>query len=264
MRCCRRTVTADRGAAVELRRKRAPLVVAVVFLLLGLWVLVLAESPTVIAVVGAVLLVAFNGGRLVAAVVRPFRFRIGADGLDVRVAGLNRLVPWHEIDAVVLRRPAAGAGRSPWLLLVPAAGTLDRPLTERSPVDGRSGLLLLDLGTVRQPVDEITAALVRFGGGRFVDGRQHGRAAFETPMFTTSLRGYDERQIDELVGLGRDALASGIPAQRSAAKAQIDSARTDLAAALRGYHAEEVDAYLDRLAAELGGEADRVSGGGPG
>ncbi|GAA0403567.1 DivIVA domain-containing protein [Micromonospora gifhornensis] len=238
---------------MDVRQKRAPLLLAGVLFLFGLSVLVLADEPSLLAVVGGVLFVAFNGWRLVTAVVRPFRFRIDADGLDVRVTGLRRTLAWHEIDAIVLCRPAA-TGPAPWLLLVPAAGVLDRPLTEPSPVDGRKGLLLLDLGTVRQSVDEVTAALIRFGGGRFVDGRQHRRPASEPPSFTTSLRGYDRRQIDELVGQGLEAFASGVPAQRSAVRARIDSARTDLAVSLRGYDIAEVDAYLDRLSADLADE----------
>ncbi|MEU6020552.1 DivIVA domain-containing protein [Micromonospora sp. NPDC047134] len=234
---------------MDLTRKRTQLVMAVGYLLLGLWLL-LTPGSELLAMIGGGLLVVAGGGLLVVAVVRPFRFRIDADGLDVRVPGLRRMLAWHEIDAIVLCRPP-GPRWSPWLLLVPAAGVLDRPLTDPSPVDGRKGLLLLDLGTVRQPVDEVTAALTRFGGGRFVDGRRHRQPTAEPPSFTTSLRGYDKAQIDELVGRGLDAVASGIPTQRAAVRAQIESARTDLAVSLRGYDTTEVDAYLDRLSADL-------------
>ncbi|TCB90999.1 DivIVA domain-containing protein [Micromonospora zingiberis] len=246
---------------MELTRIRPSLPLGVILLLLGPALLWWADSPTVMTAAVAVAAVVF-GVRMVTAALRPFRFRIGADGLDLRVAGLNRMVPWHEIDAIVLSQPAAVAGSSPSLLLVPATGAVDRPLTGRSPIDGREGLALLDLGTVRQPAAEVAAALARFGGRRFLDARQHP-TGLELPSFTISLRGYDMRRVDELVELGQTALASGVPAQRSAIKTQIDTARTALPPTLRGYYTAEVDAYLDRLSAELAGEPG-VSGGGPG
>ena len=62
---------------------------------------------------------------------RPFRFRIGTDGLDLRVAGLNRLVAWAEIDMVVLDQPLPSGGRkqrAASVLLVPTtASTQTRP-----------------------------------------------------------------------------------------------------------------------------------------
>ncbi|WP_341719244.1 DivIVA domain-containing protein [Micromonospora sp. FIMYZ51] len=275
---------------------------------------------------------------------RSFKFHIGADGLTLRVAGLNRLVPWAEIDTLILDR----SQQSTILLLVPAvASTIDRPLTARSPIDGREALLLLDLDRVRQPADEVAAALARFGGNRFVDLRQQppehpdgeadfdhtdvladlnryadllrrGQRALESGQaaqrrvvkaevdaeratlatlpaghpqarmkklldelsatlgeedggapsthgpqrlgaefevaFTTALRGYEKRHVDQLVELGQNALAAGSPARRSAVKLEIDAARAALPVALRGYDSAQVDAYLERLSAALASE----------
>ena len=65
------------------------------------------------------------GGGLVAIGLRPFRFHIGVQGLTLRLAGINRLVPWAAIDAIVIEQPEPGRSSrnpAPRLLLVPAEG----------------------------------------------------------------------------------------------------------------------------------------------
>ncbi|GIJ27046.1 hypothetical protein Vqi01_22080 [Micromonospora qiuiae] len=90
-------------------------------------------------------------------------------------------------------------------------------------------------------------------GHRFTGTRENPRADFEV-AFATALRGYDKRQVDELVGLGQNALATDVPTQRRVVRTQLDTARAALPIALRGYDIAEVDAYLERLSAALGGE----------
>jgi DivIVA domain-containing protein len=188
---------------------------------------------------------------------RPFRFRIGEQGVDVRRYGIKRLVSWSEIDALVLEQPPriGAADRhhqlpSARLLLVPVGGTdLFEPLDQKSPVDNRPARRLLDCDDVREPVDEIAAALTRFGGARFVDHRGHGPAPRADVDFTVVLRGYEPAPVDELIRLGRQALDSADPALREQAKAQIDQA--SIAVALRGYDRGQVDAHLAELAARL-------------
>ncbi len=234
---------------MKLRRSRPPLVNRLLFLTIGAVVLrSLVPSPTLTWILSGVVLVTV--GVVVVDRLKPFRFHIGADGLDLRVAGLNRLVPWAEIDAIVLDQPAPTAGgNSPSLLLVPATtSTIDRPLSDRSPVDGRAGLVLIDLDRVQQPADEVAAALARFGGSRFVDLRQHRH---DEPSFEVALRGYDKRQVDDLVQRCEDALASGRASQRHEVKAELDRARGTIEVALRGYNCAQVDRYLDRMSAAL-------------
>ncbi|MGC4761401.1 hypothetical protein ACLQ20_00895 [Micromonospora sp. DT46] len=250
---------------MELRKSRRLLVASVLFLSLGVLVLLCGgaggSSPSIGAlVVGG--LAALLGGVFVVSELKPFRFLIGAEGLTLRVAGLNRLVPWAEIDAIILDEPGPSLGgskpTSPSLLLVPAAGsTIDRPLMGRSPIDDRVGLALLDLGDVRQSADEVAAALARFGGDRFTDVRRLRRERFDSPDFTIGLRGYDPARVDELIRRGQDALISGRTLQRYQVKAELDEARAALPRATRGYDSTQVDALLEELSAALatwGGE----------
>ncbi|MEV6810581.1 DivIVA domain-containing protein [Micromonospora sp. NPDC051296] len=238
---------------MKLRRRQPRLVNRLILVTIGAVVLrIIAPSPTLTWVLGGIVLLTL--GVLVADRLRPFRFHIGADGLDLRVAGLNRLVPWAEIDAVILDQPAAGGSgsRSPSLLMVPATGSaIDPPLTGRSPVDNRPALTLLDLDRIQQPADEVAAALARFGGSRFADVRQPGRAGFDEPLFEVALRGYNTNQVDELVQRCEDALASGRASQRHEVKAELDRARGDLLLGLRGYDRRQVDRYLERVSVEL-------------
>src|SRR6185503_718724 len=86
------------------------------------------------------------GGWMAWESLRPFRFHIGPDGLDIRHRGVRRRLRWPELDAVVMddgRRKTP----APRLLLVPAAGVdLGRRLDDA--VDGRPALVTLSLGDV--------------------------------------------------------------------------------------------------------------------
>ena len=242
---------------MKLRRSRPPLVNRLILVTIGAVVLrTIAPSPALTWVLAGVVLV--TAGVVVVDLLRPFRFHIGADGLNLRVAGLNRLVPWAEIDAIILDQPAPTAGssgpKSPSLLLVPATGSsIDRPLADRSPIDGRAGLVLIDLHRIQQPADVVAAALARFGGSRFVDLRQHSR---DEPAFDVALRGYNTNQVDGLVERCEDALASGRASQRHEVRAELDRARGTLTVGLRGYNCAQVDRYLDRMSAALASRDD--------
>ncbi|MEV4712600.1 DivIVA domain-containing protein [Micromonospora sp. NPDC049374] len=244
---------------MELRRNRRSLALGVLLLAFGVSLLLGSPGMGASIFAGAALL---TGGWITARSLRPFRFRIGPDGLDLRVAGLNRLVPWAEIDTIVLGQPARAAAAgpaAPSLLLVPGVGSaIDRPLVGRTPVDDRPALVLLSLADVRESADEVAAELTRVSGGRFTDARQgridarQGQRILSEPVFDSALRGYEKRMVDDLIQRGLDALASGPAEQRHAVRAELDG-RT-LEVALRGYDMGQVDAFLERLAAALADE----------
>ncbi|QGN50503.1 hypothetical protein ACN26Y_02515 [Micromonospora sp. WMMD558] len=165
---------------MELHRSRDLLVMGGWFAACSVLVLVCgsAAGSGTAAILGGLGLVI--SGAIAVRELRPFRFHIGAEGLTLRVSGVNRLVSWAEIDAIILDVPVPAAGHdkpaSPTLLLVPAGSTIDRPLDGTSPLDGRRALVLLGLNRVREPADEVATALARFAGGRFTDARQLRRA----------------------------------------------------------------------------------------
>ncbi|MGN9808187.1 hypothetical protein ACTMSW_02350 [Micromonospora sp. BQ11] len=243
----------DRGTGVELHRSRRVLVFGILFAVVGVLVVLCGGGSVGAWILGGLALV--MSGTVVVNELKPFRFHIGADGLTLRTAGLNRLVSWAEIDAIVLDEPVPTIGRSkptsPTLLLVPAGSTIDRPLDGKSSVDGRSGLVLLELDDVREPVDEVAAALVRFAGDRFTNMRQLRRARGDTPDFPVGLRGYEPARVDDLIRQAQDALVSGNTAQRHGARAKLDTARRKLPIAMRGYAVGQVDDFLEGLSAEL-------------
>ncbi|GAA4576430.1 hypothetical protein GCM10023176_47800 [Micromonospora coerulea] len=256
---------------MELRRNRGPLVLAVVCVVGGVTVLAVDGDnrflPTLVAV-GAVVL----GGVVLLGALRPFRFTIGPDGLDVRRPGLRGTYRWEQFDALALDEPARSDGRpgAPRLLGVPGAALPPGPpATARHPVDGRPAIELLDLTQVRQPPDEVAAALARFAGDRFTDARTPvpagttgARRGGADVDFTVGLRGYQPDRVDDLVRRSRDALLRGDAARRRAVRADIAHARAGgLPVALRGYHTAQVDAALDQLDAALADESapDRES-----
>ncbi|GGM21153.1 hypothetical protein GCM10011608_02240 [Micromonospora sonchi] len=130
----------------------------------------------------------------------------------------------------------------------------DSPSVARAVLAGAAlalggGVILRWLKPMPAPGPAIDAPL----GDRLTDTREHPRADFEV-AFATALRGYDKRQVDELVGLGQSALATDVPTQCRVARTQLDTARAALPIALRGYDIAEVDAYLERLSAALAGD----------
>lgn len=245
---------------MELHRNRSSLPLAIFCMLGGVVVLALSHPgrllPMLVAL-GAIVL----GAVVLVGALRPFRFVIGPEGLDVRRPGLRGTYRWEQFDALALDdepRPGARFG-SPRLLGVPAAGLPPGPkVTARHPLDGRPAIDLVDLDQVRETPDEVAAALARFAGDRFTDARtplatRLGGADFE---FTEGLRGYRIERVDELVRRGRKALAHGGVPERQAARSEIEQARaTGLPVGLRGYSTLQVDAALDLLCAALADES---------
>ena len=242
---------------MELRESRRALLGGGFFLVGGVFILLCGRADgavrmTLLVLVGGSIVV--MGGALVVHALKPFRFHIGTDGLTLRVKGINRLVRWDEIDAVILVETSLGRSRTSYheVLLVPADGVdLGIPLTHRSPVDDRPCLVLLDLRDVKDSPEQVAQALARFGGDRFTDARRQRADRFGSPEFTVVLRGYDPARVDELIRRGRDALISSSTLERLGAKAEIEGARGKLPIVARGYDRAQVDSFLRALSAEL-------------
>lgn len=247
---------------MELRRSRRTLAPGIFLLVVGVLLLLsgrtgeTSSSASGSVFAGIALVV---GGVFVARAFKPFRFRIGADGLTLRCNGINRLVRWEEIDTVVLTQPACDDSTvATQLLLIPANGTdLGVSMAYRSPADGRACTMILELNEVKESPDQLAEALARFGEGRFTDARQLRQRQIWSPAFTSGMRGYDKNEVDQLIQQGHDALASGQASKCYEARAEIDNARETLTVALRGYDRQQVDVFLSSLSAEL---ADRQSG----
>jgi hypothetical protein len=102
---------------------------------------------------------------------RPDPVVIQLDGLRLRVAGVNRVVPWEAIDAVLLE-PYTNPGsesRTHRLVIVPAAGAdLWVAASYQNQVDGRASIILLALDEIRESHGEVSQALMGHAGQRFV------------------------------------------------------------------------------------------------
>jgi hypothetical protein len=102
---------------------------------------------------------------------RPDPVTIEQPGLRLRVAGINRAVPWGAIDAVFLE-PYVNPGddsSTHRLVIVPAAGVdLGTAAEYRNQADGRPSIVLLALDETLQTPAEVHQALAAFAGPRFV------------------------------------------------------------------------------------------------
>lgn len=207
---------------MDLHRRRA-FVFPVVLLVIGA---ALLFGPWIVGAIVILLGLAALAWRL-----RPFRFRIGSEGLDVRYRGLNRAIRWHEIDAMT--------DRSGQLLIAPAmTSDLLEGSTGSFPGDGRPARVLLNFIDVKEPADEIILALRKCGGPRFVDVQT-------APGFTVVARGYDRGQVDAVIDRVNGAHDSGDQAR--IAEARSAAAAADFTVVLRGYDRAQVDAYLRTL-----------------
>ncbi|GAA2605047.1 hypothetical protein GCM10010399_40120 [Dactylosporangium fulvum] len=95
---------------------------------------------------------------------------ISEAGLALRVAGINRAVPWSAIDAVLVEAhvDTTDNSRTLRLVLVPAQGAdLGVPAAYQNTVDGRPSVVLLDLDEIHDAESAIQA-LGRFAHDRFV------------------------------------------------------------------------------------------------
>jgi len=237
---------------VELRRRRAGRGLGLFLTINGLILVVFrVVTDSTVSIVGTPALVIG-----VAALVNSLRHltvHIGPDGIMARVSGIRRLVPWSEIDQVVLSQTAADEtdGQRYWqVLLVPVAGSpLKARRTHLNPINGRPSLLLFQLDPDQHSVDEVATALASYSGGRFVDNHAQRRGPLATPSFTVALRGYECGPVEELISEARTALDSGQGAARQHAKASIDGAALPIG--LKGYDRTQVDAYLKELSTAL-------------
>ncbi|MEU7795241.1 hypothetical protein [Micromonospora tulbaghiae] len=245
---------------MDLHRSRVGCVIGLVLLPFGLCTVLSGLDDSTFRlilglVVGALMLLV--GAAALFEAVRPFRFHISFEGLTVRTAELNRLLPWAEIEHLILYQPTPVLSDkrmpSPLLLLVPAAAsTLDLPLTHSSPLDDRPCLVLLEVHHVREKTDQVADALARYGGTRFTDHRRLVRQRFDSVDFPIEARGYDPAAVDALVQKGREALRSEDLLLHLAAKVRVERAPVELPLVAHGYDRVQVDAFLRDLSAVLG------------
>ncbi len=240
---------------MEVHRTRSYLVLSLVFQFSALVLLLAgaARRSLTTGTVVAIFVLVVVGIALLAPARRPFRFVVGADGLVVRLPGMDRRIAWPEIEAILLVPSVAAVARdkrrAAELLLIPAAGVdLGIPLSGRSPVDERPALPVVDFGEVRERPDQVAQALTTFGGECFVDLRRVDDRLFSVD-FTVVLRGYDPAAVDQLRADALRTLRSGTWPERVAAKVAIGNA--SLPVAMRGYDRRQVDDLLERLAQRL-------------
>ncbi|MFY1617054.1 hypothetical protein [Micromonospora sp. WMMD736] len=238
---------------MELRRNRGARALALACVLGGVILLVYPSDRAPLRTIIAVGAIALGAVALVSAL-RPFRFGIHADGLSIRRPGLRREFRWAEVDTVILDEPPRRDGypTPPRLLLVPVQAMPRELVTARHPLDGRPAIELLVLDQVREQPEQVSEALTRHAGDRFVDLLARRRAAFAVPDITVGLRGYAMDRVDRLLRRGQDALLSGDAAARQAARGEIERATAaGLPRAQRGYNSVQVDTVLDALLAAL-------------
>ncbi|MGW4651579.1 hypothetical protein [Kitasatospora sp. NPDC004289] len=160
--------------AGRLRRRAAKVLAVAVAMLLadGFWVARsgLGDAGQYALAVVALLTAVFGVSRLVEAA-RPFRLRVDDHGIALHDHELS----WSQITAVALEYPDAvegyeGDDRSypdPWLVLwpVPPVVLAGKPAGQRG---GHPGYRVAGCTDLTPGVGELSAALVRWGGPRFV------------------------------------------------------------------------------------------------
>lgn len=225
---------------------------AAIFLPIGVYMLLVwsANGSWVSLLLGSGVVV--MGGIFLWLTVRPFRFFIGPDGLDIRSGRLKTLIPWTSIETVCLVQPLPTASNehpTATLQLVPVAGAdLGLELSSSTP-DGRASAQILSFNDVRDKPDRVAGALAQFGGSRFTDARIARTAKPAVPEFTIVLRGYDMDVVSDLITQAQQHLHSDRTADRAAFAVQLDS--RDIPVQFRGYDRGQVDAYLDGVATAL-------------
>jgi hypothetical protein len=235
-----------------------------VFMLGGVWILVGTRPDTVMNVLAMALapIAVIGGAWLTFERLRPFRFHIGPQGLTLRTRGVNRLVRWSEIHAVVLTGEIEIRNGRPHmtarLLLVPASAGFEARLDQLSPVDARPCLELLDLEDVREKPADVVDALSRSGGERFLDARLAATQAVgpvipvRLPSFAITWRGYDRTVVDTLILFAQSGIGDPDGPNRMQAKAQLEARMAKgLPRALRGYDRARVDAVLKLVSERL-------------
>lgn len=144
----------------------------IIYLALTGWELRLLFIPigsTALLVLGLLPILAAVWG--VRQALRPDPVSIADAGLRLRVAGLDRVLPWSAIDAVFLE-PHVNAGddsHTHRLVVVPTPGA-DPGITASyaNQADGRPSVILLALDEIMESSAAVAHALAVFGGPRFV------------------------------------------------------------------------------------------------
>jgi hypothetical protein len=178
---------------MELHRRRPNLFWIAFFLVGGLvtiwasqngWqlrILVVPLGSGALLVVGLIMVLGALAG--LARTFRPAPITLDESGLRLRVAGIDRSVPWASIDALILE-PYQGTLESgaPRLLLVPTADAdLGTAAEYQNKVDGRPSIILLPLDSLRASQDQVIQALTTYAGQRFINGISDSAVETESP-----------------------------------------------------------------------------------
>jgi hypothetical protein len=183
---------------MELHRPRPKFVGIAFFLMAGLFtiwasrngwqlrVLFVPLGSGALLVVGLIAVLGALAG--LASTFRPAPIKLDESGLRLRVAGINRFVPWASVDAVLLE-PCAGTldnAGAPRLLLVPSAeADLGVVAEYQNKVDGRPAIILLSLDSLRESQDQVIQALATCAGQRFINGVSDSTMETEPPGSAT-------------------------------------------------------------------------------
>ncbi|QUH05506.1 hypothetical protein HUO13_36220 [Saccharopolyspora erythraea] len=105
---------------------------------------------------------------------RPFQMRVDERGLLLKVPsqGVDSALPWQAVAGLTIEhKPGAKSSDKPFLVVWPVAGA---PIRSKAPVirrNGWSGLPVVQVDELKEPVEQLAGALQHYAGPRFTSAR---------------------------------------------------------------------------------------------
>ncbi|MFI6757620.1 hypothetical protein ACIBF5_00555 [Micromonospora sp. NPDC050417] len=152
----------------------------------GLRILIVPLGSGALLVVSLIMVLGALAG--LASTLRPAPIVLDETGLRLRAEGINQLVPWASIDALILepRHGASDNSSGPRLLLVPSADAdLGTVAEYQNKVDGRPSIILLPIDSLRASQDQVVQALATYAGQRFINGASDSAVETESSASAT-------------------------------------------------------------------------------